>query len=441
MAGQLFSGALVAAAVFGIDTRQTLAYQLASVFFAMLLVAVLLSIRWRPELEIRRTLPEYVTNGEPTYYNLKIINHSRKYERDLVLHDILEQPWPDYHAFERAKTDPRNQARNWFDRSIGFPRWVELVRDRRGAVIEPVLLPPIPPGGEINLRLELLPLRRGHLNFSSATLYRPDPLGLCFAEHRIPARDHVISLPRRYPVPSVNLYSKRCYQHGGVNFAMAVGDAQEFISVRDYRPGDPQRHIHWRSFAKTGHPIVKQYQDEYFNRHALIVDTFLEDQPLELFEAVISLAASFSSIDRPDDSLLDVVFVGDRVWQLTAGRGLADTARILCFLAEASPIEEDGFERLRSFLRGHMSQLASIVIVFGHWDESRRELIDEFKQRQMPFWAVRVVAGGQDGAPVPDAETAAQYGVHMVELGRISEDLAGLKPHPGDHYQTHGDAA
>ena len=56
--------------------------------------------------------------------------------------------------------------------------------------------------------------------------------------------------------------------------ASSVGESEEFVSLRDYRRGDPMRHIHWKSWAKTGKPIVKEFQDEFFVRHALILDTF-----------------------------------------------------------------------------------------------------------------------------------------------------------------------
>ena len=46
------------------------------------------------------------------------------------------------------------------------------------------------------------------------------------------------------------------------------------MSLRDYRPGDPLQRIHWKSFARTGDPVVREYQDEFFERHALILDTF-----------------------------------------------------------------------------------------------------------------------------------------------------------------------
>jgi len=81
----------------------------------------------------------------------------------------------------------------------------------------------------------------------------------------------------------------------GVALASNVGQSEEFVSLRDYRRGDPLRHIHWRSWAKAGKPVVKEFEDEFFVRHALVLDTFIDDPHSELFEEAVSVAASFAS--------------------------------------------------------------------------------------------------------------------------------------------------
>ena len=73
------------------------------------------------------------------------------------------------------------------------------------------------------------------------------------------------------------------YQEGGVALAANIGRSEEFVSLREYRHGDPVRHIHWRSWAKTGKPIVKEFEDEFFVRHALVLDTFTDEPNSEVW--------------------------------------------------------------------------------------------------------------------------------------------------------------
>ena len=118
--------------------------------------------------------------------------------------------------------------------------------------------------------MELTPLRRGVVRFVAATVARPDPLGIYRALRKQPLPQSLVVLPRRYPLPPIALPGGMKYQQGGVAMASNIGQSEEFVSLREYRRGDPPRHIHWRSWAKAGKPIVKEFEDEFFVRHALV---------------------------------------------------------------------------------------------------------------------------------------------------------------------------
>jgi len=108
------------------------------------------------------------------------------------------------------------------------------------------------------------------------------------------------------------------YQEGGVALAANVGRSDEFVALREYRRGDPLRHIHWRSWAKTGKPIVKEFEDEFFVRHALVLDTFDGEPNSEVLEEAVSVAASFACTVLTQESLLDLLFVGNQSYCFTA---------------------------------------------------------------------------------------------------------------------------
>ena len=61
------------------------------------------------------------------------------------------------------------------------------------------------PGQEVEVRVELTPLRRGILRFTGVTLARPDPLGLFRALTTVPLPQTVLILPKRYPLPAIAL--------------------------------------------------------------------------------------------------------------------------------------------------------------------------------------------------------------------------------------------
>jgi len=214
----------------------------------------------------------------------------------------------------------------------------------KGANVTEQNLPPLPPSlmkplkvkndrtnnrASISIKMTLEPLRRGYVHLTGMIIARPDPFGLVKAPYTINVSDSLLVLPKRYPVGEISLSGSRKYQRGGVNLAMSVGDSEEFISLREYRPGDPLRHIHWKSWAKIGKPVVKEFQDEFFVRHALILDTFTEQATGDIFETAVSVAASFACAPRSHEVLLDLMFAGTQTYCFTSGRGLANTDKLL----------------------------------------------------------------------------------------------------------------
>ena len=104
--------------------------------------------------------------------------------------------------------------------------------------------------------------------------------------------------------------------------ASKTGESMDLLGVRPYRPGDPARDLHARSWARTGQPVVREFQEEYFSRVGVVVDIdgSLEDPPR--FEASLSLAAGVIARLSRGEALIDLLVVGEEVHSLTIGRSL-----------------------------------------------------------------------------------------------------------------------
>ncbi|NJL59917.1 MAG: DUF58 domain-containing protein [Desulfobacteraceae bacterium] len=98
--------------------------------------------------------------------------------------------------------------------------------------------------------------------------------------------------------------------------------------------------------AKTGKPVVREYQSEFFVRHALILDTFQQERYSQNFEDAVSLAASIACTVQTQETLLELMFVDSRFYSFTAGRGLGHPERILEILASVSPSRDIPFSVL-----------------------------------------------------------------------------------------------
>jgi uncharacterized protein (DUF58 family) len=369
-AGAVVAATALAAGMLGVDTRLSLAHIVFGVTVGLALVGFVARGRFRPALEITRRLPPFVTVGTPVRYAVSVRNRSRSALAGLALEECLRQSYPTAAEFARRRT----HASNWFDRAVGYPDWIDWLRRLRAVEIAPVAIPQLEPGQAAELALELRPVHRGTAVFESFGVSRGEPLGLWRALRDVATEEALVVLPRIYPVEWPAFAGSRHHQPGGISLASRVGDSEEFRALRDYRPGDPLRAIHWRSWARTGHPVVKEHQEEYFARHALVLDTAAAAAG-ELFEAAVSVAASFAVAQRGADSLLDLLFVGAETHCITAGRGLGSTDSLLRVLAGVRPSPPESFGRLAQAVTAHAAAISSAILVLQGWDDDRARLV------------------------------------------------------------------
>lgn len=416
-AGLTLLGAALLAGSTGVDVERTVTYQAFSVSAALLLVSVLGGWRWRARFTARRWLPRVGSVGEPLKYRVQITNTGTRPFPGLQLLEDLADPRP-----TRAEWVEYQQAQNRRSRPFRVAAGRAHHPFRRVQLSEGTV-PPLPPRAATEVVMEILPLRRGVLRFAGVTLARPDALGLFRALRSVPAPETVLILPRRYPVPALRLPGSLRYQPGGVVLAANVGHSEEFVTLRDYRPGDPLRHIHWRSWARAGRPIVKEFADEFFVRHALVLDTFTADAFLPELEEAVSVAASFACTVLTQESLLDLLFVGAQSYCFTAGRGLAQADQILEVLAAVGPCAERPFANLEQLVLRHAGRISGCICVLLAWDEPRRHLVRQLRQAGVPVLVLVVVPAGQS-LPTPGED--APEGFHVLETGKIAAQLATL---------------
>ena len=412
--GRLVIAAAVAFGIFGVDTEQTTAYQGFAYLVSLIVLAAAASSMFRGRFGVRRDLPRFATAGEPLEYRLYVRNLSRKAERGLMLFEDFEFSFPSRREFAQAR-EP-GVKRNRVDTALGFYLWMWLLAERRNGAVEPGPMAAVPAGAESAATMRMTARRRGVVRFATVSVARTDPLGLCRAFSRVSAPQSVLVLPRRYRLPPITLPGQRRYQPGGVALAGSAGDSEEFFGLRDYRPGDPLQHVHWKSFARTGRPIVKEFQSEFFERHALALDTAFTGA--QAFEEAVSVAASFVYTLETQECLLDMLFVGDGTHVYTAGRGLLRAEHLLEVLAGVRMQQGNALERLETAVLERGGGLASCILVLAGWDDARSRLLASLRRSGLQVLAFALVAD--------DVQIDAARGVRRLRVGSVQQDLAGL---------------
>jgi uncharacterized protein (DUF58 family) len=345
----------------------------------------------------------------------------------LLIADQLERQTPTEQELRQFR-DPQSTRENWFDRMVGFPRWVRLAKIKTGAEMPLRPLSKMSANETVNLQFSLTPLRRGYIGFQGVNVGCPDISGIFRSVYRQTVKDSLLVLPKVYPVPYLQLPGHRHHHQGGVALSSSVGEAAEFHGLRDYRPGDPLRHIHWRSWARTGKPVVKTYEDEYFVRHAMILDTYGGNASTAQFEEAVSVAASLAINVSDQESLLDLMFVDRRAYRFTTGRHTADVQYLLEILACVNPEYQQSFETLAQLVRHHSGQLSSAICVLLQWDEPRQMLVNALSS--LGINVVVIIVTETAHRKTEQDESGPMLGqaqlIHWLRVGDIEQGLARL---------------
>lgn len=133
---------------------------------------------------------------------------------------------------------------------------------------------------------ELGPVARGPVLATAWVLEATDPLGLF--RYRRPGSDSeaAVVLPR-----FTSLTSRPQVRELEANVAAPrAGSGTELFGVREYRPGDPLRRIHWRSSARHGQLVVREFEPPGVRT----VGIFCDPKPpsREVADQIARLAAS-----------------------------------------------------------------------------------------------------------------------------------------------------
>jgi len=413
-------------AVLGAGTKLVGAPQLFALALALLLVALGWAWLRRGRAAAVRVLPRYATAGEPLTYQIEVRNTGRRALRDAWLAEMGPDARPSLATFYHSR-EPGEERRNFFDRVFAAYRWQWLLELKRafegGKALAPLRLDP---GESGRVGVALRPLRRGLVGLGDLRVLLADPFGLLQRCSKVSAAaDTLTVLPRRYRLRPLLLDGSARFQIGGEVLSNSLGQAGEFLGLRDYRAGDSQRQIHWRSWARLGRPIVKELEENFLPRYGLALDTFPAPGDEVLFEEGVALAASFAASLEEQDSLLDLMFIHGQAHVFTAGRGTAKAEKMLEVLAAVESDPEENFAGLRELVLRHGDELSACLCVLSGWSSERAELVGKLARSGVEL-VVFVICHDADATRELVEADRPPVRIHLLRATRMQADLLAL---------------
>lgn len=205
----------------------------------------------------------------------------------------------------------------------------------------------------------------------------------------------MVIYPTFTPLLRIDFPSGIRHHAEGAPRSSVAGASLEFLGCREFREGDNLRHLHMRSWARTGTPVVKEFREEYFCRMGLVLDTVLERHPFEEmrkrfsprieFESMVSLAAATADHFAAHDYAVDLFAAGSRVYRFAGSRSLSVQDRILEILAcQDYTTHDNTFGKLKTALLGEPANMSGILFILNLWNRPRKDLVEELLSRGIP---------------------------------------------------------
>lgn len=154
--------------------------------------------------------------------------------------------------------------------------------------------------------IRVIPSRRGRYAFGPVAVASRGAVGLFSARRQIALGGQIIVWPRIRPVPppALPLLAPALDAAGA---AQRTRQAEDLYGVRDYQPGDAASRIHWRSSARRGALVVREFERPVTRAATILLDLDRRQAP-ERLDAAVRAAASVFALAR--ERGLDVILAG-----------------------------------------------------------------------------------------------------------------------------------
>lgn len=279
-------------------------------------------------------------------------------------------------------------------------------------------------GGSSEARSMRRASRRGVFEGGEMRLRSGTPFGFVVASKRVAVASKMVVVPSWVELSSFPILEPASAPHDVLHERARTGAGEEYLGVRAYRPGDPKRFVHWRSSARAGTLVVREFEEHIHAPVSLVVaGADAGTAPDSAFEAIVRAAASIGDYALRTGHPIQIVMAGDEGIRsvVRPGRG-----GMLQWLAEAQAGDADLGPLVSAGARG-AGRRGTVVLLVTSAGLAPQSLIAALHAVQgAGARAVAVIADAStwapDGAPTP-GPFRVPVDRSIVRLIRRGEDL------------------
>jgi uncharacterized protein (DUF58 family) len=275
----------------------------------------------------------------------------------------------------------------------------------------------------------ITPPKRGQYRLGPFYLYGGDPFGFykCWNKFERYTDVLVLPCPLDYRMGRPRSLSRLAREE--LETIPVQGQSMEFLGVREYMPGESPRRIHWRTSARLGKLISRQYEKNVTAAVSVLLladDGMTVGTPVDCpLEYSITLIASLAfAITRQPYRLHYLALLGER-HEHHDGGGPRFYQELAIQLAKLSGVGNFDWNLARRLVINHLPRNSSLVVFVSELTSATRE---ELNRLAAHFRQITVVTfdRGSFERGLPSTAPVAQpgRGYRVITLG-YQDDLRG----------------
>ena len=280
-----------------------------------------------------------------------------------------------------------DRLEEWFTLKNNSPVpaiWLELSDQSNMPGYRAAAVRSLSPYGNTKWRERAICEQRGRYTIGPWAIRTGDPFGLFEAVVFLDQTDEIIIHPPIHsdlpvPLPSGFGEGQSRVQRRTWQAAVNVG------GLRDYHPGDPLHHIHWRKSASSGDLMVRQFDRDTAGDIWILLDL---DESIQLGKGLdgteehgILLAASLSAQSLASDRAIGIAAYGAEPLIVPPARGEGQQWRILQALALISAESQTPIEQAIGDLSRVVQNESAVLIITANLDPAWIPTLLAFQQR------------------------------------------------------------
>ncbi|MBU1998816.1 MAG: DUF58 domain-containing protein [Candidatus Omnitrophica bacterium] len=265
---------------------------------------------------------------------------------------------------------------------------------------------------------------RGKYRIGPMCIYFFDPLGLFFIKKTFNIYSEVHVYPKAFNILKFPSLSKGILPWFGIETTRISGDDDDFFGVREYKPGDPIKRIHWALSAKKNSLIVKQYQRQSFYRVTILFNLSNENNfgygKESVAEYMIKIVASIAKYLLTRDVSVEVIAHAEEIVHLPFNRGMDHLEDIFRFLSIARPESKIGLGEVFESFSHRISDDSTLLTVLTDQDIVYLSQIISLSARNISFIPVILLTH--------TFHPEARIGEGLAEKSSLIPELNNVRP-------------